>query len=806
MTFYEYMQSFLENYDFVKNPEQTVVRYCFTIKKFIGEYPIGFKELLDKDIILLVEDDEYRLDLELKLYHDFNEIYINGYSRILKLLSHYNGSEIIRASSLVICENEFRLIELYVLNKSLTPELKKILREVLLNLSPATQRTTFKGLRKIIIDSNQFKNSKTLEELADNIEKTAKIEIKKRHFVNKLRGTKITIDIGNTAHDITRYCKLNPIVLSQYTKIKENLTNETEIKRFFEFSKVLNNHCDKYPDDEAKIKLSGLLALTNNEYEILVKLRSYLKTKYFNYVIFIVEILTNEKFDYEKYDKKHLYIKHIHQNISVIRLEPLYEKSKSFALEFYNFFKKYLISSKYTTLNEVSIKSNIAILKYIFIKFVDSKFLDKYGLKILSSNNFIHFKSIKSKISEQVIIGKIKPSTQIHYFFALKWLCEITKQNYIKDYDISLKYNDLAKRDLLSNSYTQKELMTILGNLIKVIKHNQVDYSKLSIAYFALIQIATGLNTSTMCSLKITEEYFKQDENNKNIYILNFIKARANHSTETHFYFKNAKDKTIYLFLYVKDKLRKKILEQATNPEFKTDYFFVFLTRTGELQVAHHENIVRKINELLKEVDCNIRYDSKRMRKTVSNSIYKIVLNKFSVYRELVRHDFDVFVRHYEELNITQSNENLTKGTKALEIYLKNREINIAIPRINELHSDTTIIKDNNLIQFTPLGNCSEQPLDDTKICSDYLACLFCKNFSVISSEAQIHKLLDFKNICISPMMDISSSHNPDSVNSLAIKEFNTRIESIQNLLKQNNPKLYDLAVINYIPNQYFSL
>lgn len=805
MTFYEYMQSFLEEYDFVINPEKTLVRYCFEIKRFMEENSIEFRNELDRDIDLLINDDEYRLELELKLYQDFNQIYKNGYSRILKLLSNYSGNEIVRASSLTIGDNEFRLIDLYVLNKSLTLELRELLTDVFSTLSPLSQKSTFKDLRKLIIDSNQFSKSTSLENLADNIENNIEIVVKKKYLINKLRGKKVTILIGDTEHDITRYYKLNPIVLSQYKKIKKKLTNKTEIKRFFEFSKVLNNHLKKYPDDELMIKRYGLLALSKNKYNILIKLRSYIDTKYFNYVVFIVEILTQEKFDYKKYDHKHLYINHRHHNVSLIHLKELYKKSERFASEFYQLFHKYLSNIKYSELNEVSIKYQISTLRQIFINYTDSNNLDKYGLKILSADNFLYFRDIKSKINEKVIFGEMQPSTRTHYFIALKWLCELTKQKYIRDFDDTRSNQELAKTDILINSYTQEELMILLNKLIEVIKFNENDCSKLLVAYFALIQITTGMNISTLCSLKLTEDQFRQDENNKNIFYLNFIKARADNGTETHIYFKNAKDKTIYLYLYIRDKLRKQIFEKATNPEFKTDYFFVFLSRSGKLQVAHHENIVKKVNELLKTVSCPVSYDSRRMRKTVSNKVYKIVLNRFSAYRALVNHDFDVFVRHYEELSAAECHQNLSKGTKALEIHLK-REISLDVPEIKEINLETSTISNDNIIQFTPIGNCSEVPLDNISNCSDYLACIFCKNFSVVSSEAQIHKLLDFKNICISQMIGISSTYNPESVTSIAVNEFNNRIEYILDLLKQNNPQLYNLAVINYEPNQFFSL
>ena len=172
-------------------------------------------------------------------------------------------------------------IELYTLNRSLTKELVELLLQQYQKLTPLSQKQNFKVLRKIILDSNQFSVSKSLTELADRIEANVKLNSRQRSAINKLRGEKITIDIFGSPHDITRYYKLNPIVLSQYQKFK-NIINITEARRFREFATALNNHCDKYPNDEAKIKEHGLLALVENSYEILIKLRSYLKQKFLN--------------------------------------------------------------------------------------------------------------------------------------------------------------------------------------------------------------------------------------------------------------------------------------------------------------------------------------------------------------------------------------------------------------------------------------------------------------------------------------------------------------------------------------------
>ena len=282
------------------------------------------------------------------------------------------------------------------------------------------------------------------------------------------------------------------------------------------------------------------------------------------------------------------------------------------------------------------------------------------------------------------------------------------------------------------------------------------------------------------------------------MYHVNFNKPRANYDTHTHSFFKNSNDKTIYLLLYVRDVLRAKILAERKNIDFQTDHLFICLNTRGYAQVAHMSYTVQRINEILMHAGCSVRFNTVQMRKTVANKLFKIVLKKFSHYRELIHHDFNTFIQHYEELNIVENNVKLSNGTKALEIYLNTKNISLEPPKI-ENSSD-------NIIQFTPIGNCSSVLESNVSICSDYLACIFCKNFSVVNTEAQIHKLLDFQNTCINQMIELSSSFNGDNKTKIAINEIEIRIKYILDLLKQNNSNIYEKAKENYLENQFFSL
>ena len=152
MTFYDYVMQYIKEYDHTLNAEKTIIRYCFYIKQICEELGEILKSEINRDIDLLINDKDYLLDLELNLHSKLPSFYKGRFSFILKLLSHYANTEIIRASSFKIGNNEFRCIELYTINKKLTNELIDLLSNSYTSQSPSSQKTHFKSLRKIIID------------------------------------------------------------------------------------------------------------------------------------------------------------------------------------------------------------------------------------------------------------------------------------------------------------------------------------------------------------------------------------------------------------------------------------------------------------------------------------------------------------------------------------------------------------------------------------------------------------------------------------------------------------------------------
>lgn len=797
MTFYEYVNNYCENYNHVENKYKTMIRYCFIFKNLLNNLTPSFKSEFKRDIDILSNDKNYLLDFEIAFHKAHPNEYKSNFFVIEKILSEYSSKEIVRPSIIIYEKVKYRMIELYSLNKNLTEKFIDKIKEEYKKLTPLSRKAHFKLVRKVILDSEVFHIAENLEELIELVKLKNKKNSKNISSIYKLHSNyKCILNLYGQGHDITRLYNLNINIRNQYLEIDKKLKNQTEFNKLYLFTKFINNHLDKNQNDEILISNYGLDAFTKNNSELLLKFKYNLSIKHFNCLIFILEKYIGKKLNLIKYDTRCLYVKHKTHNTATLRLDKLHNKSERFCSEFHDFFFKYLKNLKYHDSNEYTAYSNISTLRYLFTSFYEKDMLDKYGLNILNSDNYSYFRLLKSRIHEEVLENKIKINTKVGYFNALKWFCKLKKQTYIQDYDesaISNKY--LQKKDLITGSYSDADSIKLLNYLIRAIKEYKNDSSKVLVLFFGLIIMLTGWNVSSLCSLKTTS--LVPDQNNPNLIMVDFIKPRADYNVHSNAFFKNSYDKTIYLFLYVRDQLRSEILKNAINPEFQTDYLFVYLSKLGITQVAHVSNIVKKINEIIKSVGCDIKFNSKRVRKTYANQTYKAALKRFSVYKELMNHNFDVFVRHYEEINVTDSNNKLSNGNKALELYLK-KEVYLEQPKIEE--SDEKVIK------FTSIGNCLEQKVDNFPSCSDYMACIFCKNFSIVNTEAQIHKLLDFKNISIKQMMDISSKNNPLSKNHLAIQEFNNRIDYILNTLRENNPNNYNLAVINYAPNQYFSL
>lgn len=798
MTFYEYILSYIEDYDYVLNNEKTIIRYCFSLRKLRDNLTHQVLEILNSDIEILAHDRNMLLELEL-VFHKFHDnLYNSSFFLFEKILSKYIGSEIIRPSVLNYKNNNFHLIELYSINKNLTETLRKRLISILKNLSPKSQKVTFKTIRKTIIQSNKFSNSFSIENLVENILKNKNLNKYEKCGIKKLLlKEKKFILINNVEHNITRLFNLNNSIYNDYQKLNLLLSTEYEYRLIFEFTRYIDNFLDKNPEYEKSISEYGLNALTIKNYEILLKIKYTHSLKIFNKILFIIEKLSNRKIDYKRFDERCFYIQLRTKNTITLHLNKIYKKSPIFAKDYYDFFSNYLNNIKYENSNETTAVTNINTLNFIFITYIDKEALDKYSLNILQAENFYYFRLIKAKINERYRNGEIKITTQFIYFNALKWFCQIKKQKYINDYDtkiMSIKESFSINR--MEKCYTEEELSELITCVIKSINLDPKNDSTRLLMYYTLFIMLTGWNLSSVCDLKI--DSIRQDEKNKNLYIIDFVKPRANYTTHSYSFFKNTSDKTIYLLLYVRDILRSRILEKRKNIEYETDHLWICLNSKGYALVAHMGYAIQRINAILKKVGCTVLFNTIRMRKTTTNQLYKIVLKKFSHYRELIDHDFNTFVNHYEQFDILESNNKIANGTKILEQYLKS-EICLTPPEVKN--------SEDNVIQFTPLGDCTAQyETAITTRCSDYIACIFCKNFSVVNTESQIHKLLDFQNVCISQMTESSSSYNDNNITKLAINEIKERLDFILNMLKNHDSKLYELAKITYIENRFFSL
>ncbi|MEZ2773272.1 hypothetical protein ACBP83_05410 [Acinetobacter pseudolwoffii] len=798
MTLFEYIDNYIKNYDHVANNETAMIRYCFELKRLIKKYPEKLRNKLDRDIECLVNNPKYFLDFEISIFNIDNKLHSAKFHLFEKFLTHYSGKEIDRTSTLIYENEKYSLISLYALNIKLTEQLRKRLIQVYEKFSVYTRRKYTAIYRKALENSKLYPVSKDLYELLNVLIISNELMTSEKQVLKSLMQIKSCIvEVDGVQHEITQLTELNSSIKKDYEIIVSRLNKKFDYRRLFRFTSIVVKHLNKNPDDLIQFKKFGLHSIIENNYEILLKFKEYLTLKNFYMIVFIMEKLLDKEINYHPYDKSCIYLYYDTGLKTSVGLKKLAKVAPIFSEQLRNFISNYISDIEYKDESMITINSHTSKLVNIFENYCDHDALEKYGLDILEADDNYYFRLIKSRIYERYKQKTLKTLSMQSIFNGLKWFCKIRDTKYIQDYDQAYNTNKaLINRDRIKGCYSIDEIKTLWKYLTIGVDKYADDCNKLMLLYFAMILMLTGWNTSSLCSLKTNN--VEPDKNISNLFHVKFVKARANYKVETYSFFKKSKDKTIYLLLYVKDILRKAVLEKSVDPNFNDqDYMFIYLSQSDHPVIAQVQNISYRINEILDILDCPMRFNMQKIRKTTSNEGYTLALQDYSVYKDFINHQLQVFIRHYEQIDIIESNSKLMLGTKALEEYLK-REINFDIPLINDT--------DSNIIQFTPIGNCSEPQINNIPMCSDYMACLFCKNFSIVNSEAQIHKLLDFKNICIEQMVNLSSLFPPESNTKLAINEFSDRIEHILNLLKESNTQAYNLALINYVPNKYFTL
>ncbi|MGF1760454.1 hypothetical protein L4D76_21495 [Photobacterium sagamiensis] len=210
------------------------------------------------------------------------------------------------------------------------------------------------------------------------------------------------------------------------------------------------------------------------------------------------------------------------------------------------------------------------------------------------------------------------------------------------------------------------------------------------------------------------------------------------------------------------------------------------------------------INSLLENQGCSIRYNSQRIRKSGANHVYREVAKNLRKYKDRMRHSYATFMKHYQEVDESKTNQTLHEAVSTMQKYFTGREI----------ESDIVILtKDDPILQKTPTGLCASLGCDSesnqyhkehrllhqkndvaTQWCSDYLACIWCKHFRTVADPEHVWQLLSYRDYVLADMSASVSNLDQNEEQTEAIETLKARVEQILTQLKNRDVKAVDVG------------
>ena len=421
------------------------------------------------------------------------------------------------------------------------------------------------------------------------------------------------------------------------------------------------------------------------------------------------------------------------------------------------------------------------------------------GLQALSANNHRIQKSLFQTIQSDVQQKKISLRTGTGYFEVVRWLMEVTEQEVVDAYRISMqRYQTHAKRASLEKTYSDEELIELVYHLEQAIEQARDSKQRVTL-YFAKIQLKTCWNTAPMCAIELSDIKEIELPTSKKTMVIMLQKARKGYDIDTY----HLDGRTVNSVM--QDLLHVKALTEPYREMHSPFKSLLFIYQEyGELGCVKGMNITSYINALLEAQGCGVRYNSQRIRKSGANYIYREVAKDLRKYKKRMRHSYSTFIQHYKQVEEADSQTTLGEAIQTMQSYFTGREISADIIIID---------KDNPKYQQTPTGLCVSKGNDieaqqyhkehrllhkengqQATWCSDYLACIWCKYFRTVADPDHVWQLLSYRDYVLADMWASVSNLEGNEQQKEAMEVLKNRVNDILRQLGIRNPQAVDQA------------
>jgi len=449
------------------------------------------------------------------------------------------------------------------------------------------------------------------------------------------------------------------------------------------------------------------------------------------------------------------------------------------------------------------------------LRLEDKDLIARHGLHALVMNKNKILKSLRQSIKADCKVSKIELDTGIKLQLSMDWILEFYGLDTIVSYPVSqMKRKHHKDKQQKSRIYSLDETVNIAFCLEQALKEEKTTELQRICIKIARVILKTAWNLTPVLELEINDIFqINSPVDGTNSLCVRLFKRRANYDTQWHHFnipASSLTDEGVVIGKTVRPVWQDLIDLRDTDCVNLRNLISAENSLKNRLVLTysnyHHATVglsegtfFGTINLVLKNIGCKTTFDSRRIRKTGLNYIYKKVAKSFKEYQKSGQHSFDVFLKYYLEVNKKDSEGKLTNTLQIMGDYYNGRELSDDIIILTDIPANS---------KQTPNGSCVAPSDSNAKksynkehyklhkkngsentSCADFNACLFCPFYRLIADAEHVWRLLSYRNFIVAEMRNSIGEYDDQAQQQIYARTIEQRVDEILKKISKLNPK-----------------
>ncbi|MBO1256649.1 hypothetical protein J3L16_13230 [Alteromonas sp. 5E99-2] len=449
----------------------------------------------------------------------------------------------------------------------------------------------------------------------------------------------------------------------------------------------------------------------------------------------------------------------------------------------------------------------------------DLELLAKHGIDAFEKNNCRIIKRIRYALKQKFESDELKLGSAKQVQRALKIFCEHYNLTEVNAYEISAgKRKKNEDKRLASDYYTIEDVVSITYAIELGLSTKSLSSHDELLLRLARVFIKTGWNLSPVLRLEVDDILqLSAPITGKAMHFVRLFKKRAKYDTQFYEFDMDAdnideeglifgKEVTNALsdLEYIRDKLSSYLRAQL-KPDSKLKYrLALYKDEDGKTFGFAKESFSSKVNDVLKMFQCDVSFNTQRIRKGGLNYVYKKFAKDFKKYKKAGQHSLKVFLDVYLRDDGIGSEEKIASASTTMSDYFSGRPLTDDIIIVTEIPAST---------KQTPSGRCASQGNDEeaeafrkaqqrlnkdsgteTSQCGDFNACLFCRHFRLVADAEHVWRLLSYQYYVVGEMERGVSDYEGTTDQAEYIEIINNRVDEILDELSEYSQEAVSLG------------